>query len=65
VKTYLTAHEAASYLKCSYRAFDHWVRRNGVPCLRRGRIRLYDVRVLDDVVRTMAQRPALRKASGF
>lgn len=60
---YLTAHQAAEYLKCSYRAFDQWARRNGVPCLRRGRIRLYKVSTLDRALEAIAARPTLRRVS--
>ena len=51
---YLTAKEAAEYVRAkSVKAFDHWVRRRGVPSLRlrRGRIRLFRKELLDRVLR--------------
>lgn len=62
VSTYLTAAESAAYLKTTYKGFDHFVRRYGVPCVRRGRIRLFSQDTLDRVLRTMALRPVRRPA---
>ena len=59
---YLTAREAAEYLRTTYKGFDNWTRRHGVRCTeRRGRIRLYRKAALDRVIKTMALRP--RKSS--
>jgi excisionase family DNA binding protein len=54
----LTAHEAAMYLRTTYRGFDAWVRRHGVPCERYGRKRLFRRATLDRVIKTMALRGA-------
>ena len=48
---YMDAKEAAEYVRAkSVKAFDHWVRRRGVPSLRRGRIRLFRKELLDRVL---------------
>lgn len=60
MKRYLSSRHAAEYLDLSYRAFDVWVRRYGVPHLRLGRQRRFEPAVLDQVLRTMSQRPGLR-----
>ena len=53
----LTAHEAARYLRTTYKGFDMWTRRHGVPCAERyGRKRLYRKAALDRVLKTMALR---------
>ena len=52
----LTAHEAAVYLRTTYKGFDNWTRRHGIPCERYGRKRLFRKATLDRVLRTMAQR---------
>lgn len=62
MSAYLTAAEAATYLRTTYKGFDHFVRRHGVPCVRRGRIRLFSQDTLDRVLRTMAMRPVRRSA---
>ncbi len=60
---YLTAKEAAEYVRAgSLKAFDHWVSRRGVSCVRRGRIRLFAKDALDRVLRHDAMRPARRSA---
>lgn len=49
--TYLTAAEARDYLRfATTNAFRLWVRRHGVPKLKRGRSLLFLRRDLDDVV---------------
>jgi excisionase family DNA binding protein len=53
---YLTAREAAEYLGVTYRGFDVWVRRHGVPCVRYGRVRKFTRESLDAVLRTMELR---------
>jgi excisionase family DNA binding protein len=55
---YLTAKDAAAYLGVSYRGFDQFVRRHGVPFKRYGRKRLFTRASLDRVVETMALRKA-------
>lgn len=53
----MTAHEAARYLRTTYKGFDNWTRRHGVKCSERyGRKRLYRREALDRVLRTMALR---------
>ena len=53
----LTAHEAAAYVRTTYKGFDMWTRRHGVKCSERfGRKRLYRRAMLDRVLRMMAQR---------
>lgn len=51
---YLTAREAAEYVRKSVKAFDHWVSRRGVSCVRAGRIRLFTKDTLDRVLRNDA-----------
>lgn len=53
---YLSAREAAAHLGKSYRGFDQWVRRHGVPYKRYGRDRMFTVETLDRVMATMALR---------
>lgn len=53
---YLNARSAAAYLDMTFCAFDQWARRYGIPCERRGRIRLYTRATLDRVVKTMGRR---------
>lgn len=60
---YLTAQHAAEYLDMTVRAFDQFARRNGIPCARRGRIRLYRQATLDRVVTMMAERPVVRRSA--
>jgi excisionase family DNA binding protein len=55
---YLTAREAAAYVGATYRGFDMWVRRHGIPCVRYGNRRRYSKDQLDRVLRMMAQRKA-------
>ena len=56
---YLTAAEAREYVRASsQKAFDHWVTRHGVPCVRRGRIRLFRRKTLDRALLTMSRRRA-------
>lgn len=52
----LTAREAAAYLRTTYRGFDVFVRRHGVPHERYGRKRLFRRAVLDRVLKTMSLR---------
>ncbi len=59
---YLTTRQAADYLGTTYRGFDRFVRRHGVPCVRYGRHRRFQPATLDKVLRTMALRPARRPA---
>lgn len=48
---YLTSIEAAQYLRFpSIRAFYRWMETHTVPTCRRGRVLLFDRRVLDDFV---------------
>lgn len=47
---YLNRSEAAIYVRATVKAFDHWVRARGVPCVRRGRIRLFRRDVLDRIL---------------
>jgi excisionase family DNA binding protein len=53
---YLTAKEAAEYVGTSYRGFDQFVRRHGVPHVRYGRRRRFTKATLDRVLQTMALR---------
>jgi excisionase family DNA binding protein len=53
---YLTAAEAAEYVRKTYKAFDHLVRREGIPFVRIGRHRRFTRAQLDRVMRTMALR---------
>lgn len=55
---YLTAKQAAEYVGVTYRGFDVFVRRHGVPHDRYGRKRLFRKDTLDRVFRAMARRPA-------
>lgn len=55
---YLAAKDAAAYLGVSYRGFDQFVRRHGVPYKLYGRKRLFTREALDRVVATMALRKA-------
>jgi len=54
----LTTKEAAVYLRVTYRGFDVFVRRHGVPCERYGRKRLFRRATLDRVIKTMSLRGA-------
>jgi excisionase family DNA binding protein len=60
---YLTRAEAAAYVRATLDAFDGWVKRRGVPCVRRGRIRLFKRDVLDRVLAHDAQGDFRKKAS--
>lgn len=53
---YMTSQEAAEYVRATARAFDHWVKTRGVPCRRRGNIRLFERKVLDRVLANDALR---------
>lgn len=53
---YLNAREAAEYLGVTYRSFDQWVRRHGVPHVRYGRVRKFKRDTLDRVLTAMALR---------
>lgn len=53
---YLTTQQAAAYLGVTYKGFDHFVRRHGVPCLRYGRHRRFTKQTLDRVLQTMKLR---------
>ena len=55
---YLTAKEAAAYVGSTYRGFDAWVRRHGVPCKRYGRHRRFQKETLDRVMDAMSRRRA-------
>ena len=50
----MTAQEAATYLRTTYRGLDNWVRRHGVKCERYGRKRLFRRDVLDRTLKMMA-----------
>ena len=53
----MTARESAEYLRTTYKGFDMWTRRHGVPCAERyGRKRLYRKAALDRVLKVMALR---------
>lgn len=55
---WMTAKEAAGYVRKTPRAFDVWVTRYGVrPDGSTGRIRLYSAAHLDRAVKALAQRP--------
>lgn len=58
----LTAAEAAQYLRTTYKGFDEYARRHGVPCERYGRKRLFRRATLDRMLRTMAQRPSTTRS---
>jgi excisionase family DNA binding protein len=60
---YLTRAEAAAYVRATVDAFDWWVKSRGVPCVRRGRIRLFKRDVLDRVLAHDAVTRKFRKAS--
>lgn len=62
---YLSARHAAEYLDMTFRAFDQWTRREGIPCLRIGRTRRYTRESLDRALKTISLRPrrTLRKVS--
>lgn len=53
---YLTARQAAAYLGVTYKGFDCFVRRHGVPHLRYGRHRRFTAQTLDRVLQTMKLR---------
>ncbi len=55
---YLSAKQAAAYVGVTYRGFDQFVRRHGVPCERYGRKRLFKREALERVFKTMALRSA-------
>lgn len=57
---YLTAKQAAEYVGTTYRGFDAWVRRHGVPCVRYGRHRRFTKDAIDRVLKTMALREGSR-----
>lgn len=44
-----TAKEAAALLHMSYRAFDDWVRRHGVPVLRTNHHRRFSQQTIDAI----------------
>ena len=49
---WLTAQEASDYMKFpSIRAFYRWFEKTEIPVGRRGRVLLFDQRVLDDYIR--------------
>ena len=53
---YLTAREAADYVRKTPRGFDRWVERRGVPVAgRAGRIRLFSKDTIDRVLRNDAR----------
>lgn len=60
---YLTARQAADYLGVTYRGFDQFVRRHGVPCVRYGRHRRFQPATLDRFMRMCALRPSKRKVA--
>ena len=54
---YMTAREAAEYVRKTPKAFDEWVRRRGIPvagCA--GRLRLFTTATLDRVLRLDAMK---------
>jgi len=53
---YLTAHEAADYVKKTYKGFDHWVRQAGVRPFRVGRHRRFTREQLDRAIKTESLR---------
>lgn len=59
-RRYLSSQHAAQYLDMTYEAFDKFVRREGVPHLRLGRKRLFEPKVLDDVVKAISLRQQRR-----
>lgn len=56
MSAYLSAKQAADYLGVTYRGFDQFVRRHGVPHLRYGRHRRFTTQTLDRVLQTMKLR---------
>lgn len=60
---YLSARSAAAYLDKTYKAFDQFVRRHGVPCKRLGRVRLFLKADLDRVVDVMTDRARRERAA--
>lgn len=54
---YMSARQAAEYLGRTYKGFDEFVRRHGVPHERYGRDRLFTKDTLDQMVKAMARRP--------
>jgi excisionase family DNA binding protein len=56
---YLTPKEAAAYVKKSYRAFDHIVRRHGIPYVRIGRERRFLPDKLDQAMKALARRASV------
>lgn len=58
---YLTAKEAADYVRApSLDAFDYWVKQRGVPCTRRGVVRLFRQDTLDAILKNDAYRTPRR-----
>ena len=55
---YLTAKEAAAYVGTTYRGFDVFVRRHGVPCRWYGNRRRFRKETLDAVLKLRGQRKA-------
>lgn len=62
---YLSAKQAAEYLGTTYRGFDAFVRRHGVPFVWYGAHRRFTKADLDKVLETMAERRrrTMRRAS--
>ena len=58
---YLSARQAAEYLGVTYRGFDQFVRRHGVPHLRYGAHRRFTAHALDRVLQPVVRRPATKK----
>lgn len=59
---YLTAQEAAAYVRKTLKGFDHWVASEGIRCDgRAGRIRLFTRATLDRALKTAAMRPRVRR----
>ena len=55
---WLRPKDAASYMGMSYKSFDAWVRKEGVPHSWIGRHRRFAQPALDRVMEVMAQRKA-------
>lgn len=55
---YLRPKDAATYLGMSYKSFDAWVRKHGVPCKWIGRHRRFSQATLDRVLDTLSLRKA-------
>jgi len=58
---YFRSDEAAEYLRFpNLKAFQEWSRRHRIPCCRRGRVLLYERRVLDALVQADGRPGGLR-----